>query len=192
MTTPLLIMCFVGLQAAFIWVRFTVFRIDGPAPRGVRVIEISTLSCIALGIWFIATRGATPAVQDAVALAVACASAAMFSWAICSVRKRQLSAAFSNDTPAELLRSGAFGFVRNPFYLAYLLAHAVPLVASASVWALLPSAWMGLLYHRAVLLEERKFRCSPLAAEWRRYAQATGRFLPRLTLWRKRREEGLT
>lgn len=192
MTTVLLVLCFVGLQAGFIWARFTVFRIDGPAPRGVRVIEASTLLCITLGVWFIAARGAQPAVLGTAALAVACASAAMFTWALRSVRRRQLSAAFSNDTPAELLRSGAFGLVRNPFYLAYLLAHALPVVASFSAWALLPLAWMGLLYHRAVQLEERKFLSSTLAAEWRGYARRTGRFLPRLPLRRKRREGGLT
>ena len=188
MTTALLILCFTGLQAAFIWARFEVFRIDGPAPPGVRVIEASTLLCIALGITLIASRIPGPALPDAAALGLAIGSAAMFSWALRSVRRRQLSAAFSSDMPAELLRSGAFGFVRNPFYLAYLLAHAVPLAASRSAWAVLPLAWMALLYGRAVRMEERKFLASPLAAEWGRYAQTTPRFLPRLPLRRKDRE----
>lgn len=188
MSTALFTLCFVGLQAAFIWARFTVFRIDGPAPPGVRVIEASTLLCIALGITLIARRSGAHAVLDTAALALACASGAMCSWALRSVRRRQLSAAFSSDMPAELLRDGAFGFVRNPFYLAYLLAHALPLAASRSAWAVLPLAWMALLYGRAVRMEERKFKASPMSAEWGRYAQTTGRFLPRLPLRRKRQQ----
>ena len=188
MTTALLIQCFVGLQAAFIWARFTVFRVDGPAPPGVRVIEVSTLLCIALGIIFIARRSAGHVVLDAAALAMAFTSGAIFAWALRSVRRRQLSAAFSSDMPAELLRGGAFGFVRNPFYLAYLLAHALPLAASRSAWAALPLAWMALLYGRAVRMEERKFLASPFSVEWVRYAQTTGRFLPRLPLRRKRQQ----
>jgi protein-S-isoprenylcysteine O-methyltransferase Ste14 len=188
MISLLLILCFVGLQAAFIWARYAVFRIDGPTPPGVRVVEASTLSCIGLGAAFIATRDAGPAVLDMAALAVGCASAALFGWALHSVRRWQLSAAFSSDMPAELLRTGAFGFVRNPFYLSYLLAHALPLLVSRSAWALLPLGWMALLYHRAVQMEERKFKASPLAAEWRHYAQTTGRFVPRLPLGRKRQQ----
>lgn len=186
MTTALLILCFVSLQAAFIWARFAVFRVDGPAPPGVRVIEASTLLCMVLGIVLIARRSAAHAVVDAAALVLACTSAAMFAWALRSVRRQQLSAAFSRDMPAELLCRGAFGFVRNPFYVAYLLAHAVPLLASRQAWALLPLAWMALLYRRAAQMEEAKFLASPLATNWSRYAQATGRFLPRLPLRRKR------
>ena len=35
MTTSLLLLCFLGLQGAFIWARYMVFRIDGPKPPGV-------------------------------------------------------------------------------------------------------------------------------------------------------------
>ncbi len=180
MTTSLLLLCFLGLQGAFIWARYTVFRIDGPTPPGARVVEVSTVLCIGVGMGLIASRSA--------AQAVACASAFMFSWAVRSVRRWQLSAAFSKDMPAELLRSGAFGFVRNPFYSAYLLAHAVPLVGTRSLWALVPLACMAMLYRRAVSVEERKFLDSPLEAEWQQYARDTGRFLPRLPLRRKQRE----
>jgi protein-S-isoprenylcysteine O-methyltransferase Ste14 len=193
-TAAWFILLFVGLQAAFIWARYAVFRIAGPAAPGVRVIEVSTVSSMALGVWFIASREAGSVALDAAALALACASAALFSWAVHSVRRQQLSAAFSNDLPTELLLRGAFRFVRNPFYLAYLLAHAVPFAASRSAWALLPLVWMALLYRRAVRMEEHKFLASPLAAEWQRYAQVTGRFLPRLPLGRTDRKsrEGLT
>jgi len=191
MNTGLLVLCYCCLQAAFIWARFIVFRIVRPAPLGVRVIEVSTLLCMGAGIVLMAGRAGRSAAWDGVALATACASAAVFGWALASVRRRQLSAAFSTDQPVELLRCGAFGFVRNPFYLAYLLAHALPLLVSRSAWALLPLAWMGTLYVHAVRREERKFMSSPLAADWLRYAQATGRFVPRLRLPRKR-ERGLT
>jgi protein-S-isoprenylcysteine O-methyltransferase Ste14 len=188
------ILLFLGLQAAFIWARYAVFRIDGPATPGVRVIEVSTVSSMALGFWLIASRTAGPSALDAAALGLASASAALFFWAVRGVRRHQLSAAFSTDLPTELLRSGAFRFVRNPFYLAYLLAHAVPFAASRSAWALLPLAWMALLYRRAVRMEERKFLESPLAAQWQRYAQVTGRFLPRLPVGRRSRKsrESLT
>jgi protein-S-isoprenylcysteine O-methyltransferase Ste14 len=99
-----------------------------------------------------------------------------------------LSVVFADDMPTELLRDGAFGLVRNPFYLAYLLAHALPFVATRSAWSLLPLAWMAMLYRLAVAVEERKFLDSPLAAEWQQYAREAGRFLPKLPLRRKQKE----
>ena len=183
--TGVLLAGFCALQLSFIWARFKIFRIDGPAPPGVRLIEASTLLCIVAGMVLIAGRGSDGLLLGAAAVLTGAASAALFAWAVRSVRPRQLTAAFSPDAPVELLRSGAFGLVRNPFYLAYLLAHALPLLASRSLWGLVPLVWMALLYHRAAVLEERKFQAGPLAADYRRYAQATGRFLPRLSLGRK-------
>jgi len=177
--TAIAILCYLGLQASFIWARYTRFRVQGPTPRGVRVIEASTLACMALGVWLIAGRAGGHPVVDTAALALALCSALVFAWGCRSVRPMQLAAAFSPDAPAELVRDGAFRLVRNPFYLSYILAHAVPLPASRSAWSLVPLLWMAALYARAAALEERKFLLGPLAGEYRAYARCTGRFLPR-------------
>ena len=67
-----------------------------------------------------------------------------------------------------------------PMLCGYLLAHAMPVLASRSPWSLLPLAWMVCIYLRAALLEERKFLNSPLANQYRCYQRRTGRFAPRL------------
>ncbi len=124
----LLLVGFCALQASFIWARFAVFRIDGTTPPGARLIEMSTLLCLAVGIVLIFRRGALhpyPPLLDGLALLACAASAAIFAWAVRSVRRKQLTAAFSADPPAELLRSGAFALVRNPFYLSYITARDV-------------------------------------------------------------------
>lgn len=178
--TTTLIVCFLALQAGVIWARYAIFRIDGPPTPAVRFIEASAAVCIVAGVWLMASRANVPLALDLLAMAMATCSAAVFSWAICSVRPRQLTAAFSADAPTELLQGGAFGVVRNPFYLSYMLGFAMPAVASASWWGLLPAAWMACIYLRAVLVEERKFLAGPQADDYRRYCAQTGRFLPRL------------
>lgn len=176
----LLLLCFLALQAAFIWARYAVFRIDGPPPPAVRFIEASATACIVAGTWLIWQRADSLLARDLLALAIAACSAAAFTWAVRSIRPRQLTAAFSPDAPTELLQRGAFGAVRNPFYLAYMLAFAVPAVATWSWQGLVPAAWMAAIYLRAVMVEERKFLAGPLADEYRRYCARTGRFLPRI------------
>jgi len=180
--TDLVIFGFLALQASFIWARYTRFRVRGATPPGVRVVEWSTVACIALGVWLIAQREDGQAFAVGAAFVLVLGSAAMFAWACRSVRPMQLAAAFTPDPPVELVRDGAFRMVRNPFYLSYILAHSVPLAASRSPWALVPLLWMTVLYHRAARLEERRFLASPLAGEYLAYARRTGRFLPRMAI----------
>ena len=178
-TTVLLLLAMLALHAGFTWARFAVFRIDGATPPGVRLIEIGAAASIAVGAALVAGRGEAHAVLDIVSAVLAAMSAALFAWGLRSIRRQQFSAAFSSDLPVLLVSHGPYRFIRHPFYLAYLLAHAVPLAASRSAWALPGLLLMSGIYLRAALLEERKFLASPLAEAWRQHQQRTGRFLPR-------------
>jgi protein-S-isoprenylcysteine O-methyltransferase Ste14 len=178
--TALLIASFLSLHAAFTWGRAQVFRIDGATPPGVRLIEAASAVSIATGTLLIATRSAPHALFDPLALLFATVSAALFAWGVHAVGRLALTAAFSADTPLQLLTHGPFRFSRNPFYAAYLLGHAVPLLATRSAWALPALLVMAGIYVAAVRVEEQKFLASPLAGAWRAYAAHTGRFLPRL------------
>ena len=178
--TPLLVTCLIGLHAAFLWARIAFFRIEGATPLGVRLIEAAGTASVLIGAALTAWRTGPNIAADVAALGVAALSAVLFVWGLRTVRRRQLSAAFSPDAPLELVTTGAFRIIRNPFYAAYMLAHAMPVVASRSPWSLLPLAWMAAIYWWAALVEERKFLASPLADAYRRYQSRTGRFLPRL------------
>lgn len=180
MTSGLLV-AYLALHATFARARVAVFRIDGPTPRGVRLIELSSTACIVIGAWLIAGRDTAGSAIDGLAVLLAAMSAGLFCWALRCIRSMQLSAAFSAELPQQLITQGPNRLVRNPFYLAYLPAHAVPWAASQSLAAVPGLLLMGAIYHRAALQEERKFMASPLAQEWSRYRQRTGRLLPR---WR--------
>lgn len=175
-----LLAAYLALHAAFIWGRIAVFRIDGPTPPGVRVIEHCAAISIALGATLIAFRSTGHMSLDCLGLVLAVTSAALFAWGVATVDRKQLTAAFSADAPLALVTRGPFRYVRNPFYLAYIIAHAIPLFATRSPWALPGLLVMSAIYVRAALLEERKFLRSDLAPAWRAYQRRTGRFLPRL------------
>jgi protein-S-isoprenylcysteine O-methyltransferase Ste14 len=119
-------------------------------------------------------------VLDPLAVAVCGISGVVFAWAVRTTGRQRLTAVFSDDLPGELIASGPFRYIRNPFYAAYLLVYVQALVASRSWWAVLPLAWMACLYYRAALLEEKKFLRSNLALQYRQYSATTGRFLPML------------
>ena len=167
-----------SLHAAFIWGRYIVFRIDGPPARGVRIIEFSAALSMIVGGTLIALRPAVSLPLDLLAVACAVLSGTVFAWGVTTIGCGRLTAAFSDDAPAELITSGPFHFVRNPFYVSYLLAYLQAVLASHSPWAILPLLGMWCIYRRAAGLEEQKFQHSHLAKTYRRYAACTGRFFP--------------
>jgi protein-S-isoprenylcysteine O-methyltransferase Ste14 len=113
----------------------------------------------------------------------------LFFWALRAHGRRPLSAAFSPDEPAHLVDWGPYRFIRHPFYSAYLLTWLAGFVATAR-FALIPTiVVMFWIYWRAADLEEKKFAASPLAENYRRYSQLTGRFLPAPLGWLRRRKE---
>jgi protein-S-isoprenylcysteine O-methyltransferase Ste14 len=177
----LLFACLIGLHAGFLWARIAFFRIDGAAPPGVRLIEAAGTASVLVGAVLTLRRDGDHLEADLAALGIALLSASLFAWGLLTVKRRQLTAAFSSDVPRELITTGAFTHIRNPFYTCYLLAHAMPVFASRSAWSLLPLAWMTGIYVRATVIEERKFLASPLADDFRRYMRRTGRFAPRLS-----------
>jgi len=176
--TPLLLALNLLLHSGFTWGRFAVFRVGDRSPAGAQLVQISALFGILFDAFLIAGRGGSHVGLDSLAIAASAASGLLFVWAVRTVGLQRLTAVFSDDSPAELIVSGPFRFVRNPFYVSYLLVYLQALVASRSWWAALPLVGMGCLYYRAALLEEKKFLSSRLAMKYRRYTATTGRFLP--------------
>ena len=140
---------------------------------------------IALSMW--GTLGATqlastpPLWMQSIGAAGLLASLALYEWAARSIRGRLFSFAGNHDVPQFVHRTGPYAYVRNPFYLSYLIAE----ISTVVMW---PGALGALIVALAVAyfewlarFEERKFADSPVAAEYAEYAAGTGRLLPRLT-----------
>jgi protein-S-isoprenylcysteine O-methyltransferase Ste14 len=107
-------------------------------------------------------------------------SLALYQWAAISIRGRMFSYAGNTDLPLFVHRSGPYAYVRNPFYLSYLLAE----IATVVIW---PSLWGGVIVVLATVyfqwlarFEEGKFARSMVAVEYAQYQARTGRLLPRL------------
>ena len=177
--TSVLIALLLGLHLSFLWGRISFFRIDGPTSAAVRLIEVSGTLSVAVGIALVVNRHGASVWPDRAALMLVALSALLFAWGVRTVGRHRLTAAFSNDAPLELITSGPFRYLRNPFYASYLLAHAVPVMASRSAWSWLPLVWMAAIYTRAAQSEERKFLASPWAHDYRQYSARAGRFFPR-------------
>jgi protein-S-isoprenylcysteine O-methyltransferase Ste14 len=108
------------------------------------------------------------------------AALALFLWAVWTNRRHKLALAFTGAAPEHLQAGGPYRLVRHPFYASYLLAFLAGGLAAGTPWivpAVAAGAWT---YWRAARGEEEAFAGSPLADAYRRYAERTGMFAPRL------------
>jgi protein-S-isoprenylcysteine O-methyltransferase Ste14 len=106
-------------------------------------------------------------------------SLALFEWARQSVRGKPFSYIYSKDTPQFVWTSGPYAFVRNPFYVSYLLSYFAVAIMFPGIASFAVVVGMTIYFNVAARQEEKKFERSPLAAEYAAYRKRTGRFIPR-------------
>ena len=106
-------------------------------------------------------------------------SALLFAVTRSTTPAKILPAAFSEGGPAQIVETGPYRFVRHPFYVSYMLYWTALALAAPHP---LVVAGVVVIIGSYVLLghgEEQRLLAGPLGAEYRRYFDATGRFLPR-------------
>jgi protein-S-isoprenylcysteine O-methyltransferase Ste14 len=123
------------------------------------------------------------AVQDservAGGLSVMAAGAALFAWALAYARKGDLALAFDPATPDALVKKGPYRFIRNPFYVSYMLCWVGGFICYPSLCLLAVVVVLAALYHLAVRAEERALR-QKFGTDYVVYGSKTGRYFPKL------------
>jgi protein-S-isoprenylcysteine O-methyltransferase Ste14 len=104
---------------------------------------------------------------------------ALFQWAALSIRGRMFSYAGNHDLPQFVHSSGPYAYIRNPFYLSYLLAELFTVVMWPSALGAGIVVLAAIYFQWLARYEEEKFARSPVAAEYAEYKARTGRLLPR-------------
>jgi protein-S-isoprenylcysteine O-methyltransferase Ste14 len=158
----------------FMWASFFHFKIQNRVPLGSIVIFIATQ--IGLAVFIFAVIQHPQSVPIAVPLYAI--SLALFVWTIVTTRQKELTVAFTNDPPQQMLNAGPYQFVRHPFYLSYLIFWLANATATSTWWPWLVLAFMCGLYTVAAKKEEKKFRNSALASFYEEYRHRSGMFLP--------------
>ncbi len=162
----------------FVWATVKHFVWEGRGSRG--AWTVSMLSWVAFLTFFVEVLRRGPTRWWPYGLAMFLVSLLLWAWTIQTTRRTPPTLAFTNDQPTQLFSGGPYGWVRHPFYTAYLLFWLGGLLVDGSVASGLCVAVLGCIYVVAATHEERKFSSSGLADTYRRYVARTGMFLPRI------------
>ncbi len=169
---------FLALQITFVVVGRRTFC--AAEYTGLRRIDVLAATISTGNILLVLFFPASSTARVLCAAALLAASAALFAWSVASVRGTRLPFIHDSGSADELVSSGAFGFVRNPFYLSYLFAYAAVIPATSSLWTYVLFGLVCAVYWEAVRSEEAALRAGPFAEEYAAYTRCTGRFIPRL------------
>lgn len=116
-------------------------------------------------------------------LAVLVCSLALYEWARHVVWSRNFYVGWSGDVPSAVCEDGPYAYIRHPIYVSYVLAFLAVLIAMPTIVTVVVFAFNVVLFTHAALSDERSLKSSPLAAEYARYRERTGMFIPRMRLF---------
>lgn len=144
------------------------------------VVRMATLGCTAGFAVLAIIGGPVWWAWSSVALVLAAMSYGLFAAALRATQSGTFDVAFSGSGPDSLNTGGVYGYIRNPFYAAYLVYWGA--------WAvLLGLHWTGLLglagfvgLYVAAVRQEEAFLSGQFGEEYAAYRGRTGRFFPRL------------
>lgn len=181
MTGNALVFCAAFCFASFVWGMVRHFRRLGRPSTSMLITALLAAVFAALQLAVLTRRPHRMAVS---ALVLYGASATLFWWAV-RVSCGTLAACGQGFVSTRVIVIGPWRYVRHPFYLSYNLAWFAGFVATAW-WPLAISAIaMAALYEHFAREEEKGFLRSSLAPEYRQYMHHAGKYLPRISAWKR-------
>lgn len=174
---PLALACY----ASFVWAALFFFR-TGDAGASAGKLWVSALGVVAItwNAWAVWNAQWTGGAIQIAGIALCAVSLGMFWWAVSAVKDEPLDFAMSRRPPIRLIQHGPYRYWRHPFYASYTYCWLASSMMASEPILLSVAAVMGLIYIRAILLEEMQFLTTPLAPAYLQYRRKTALLVPSL------------
>ena len=142
--------------------------------------QFSFLMTGVFGTLFIGFRAAVPTANAIGSSALMVCALLLYDWARRTVRERGFPIAWTGEVPSALCEDGPYGLLRHPLYASYIVAFAAQFVALPRLATAAIFLFNLALFIHAARDDERALAVSDLAADYARYKERTGMFVPRL------------
>jgi protein-S-isoprenylcysteine O-methyltransferase Ste14 len=165
---------------SFIWSSVFYFRFIYAPDTRKRWLKINACLCMSIAVVGFLFSCHPPAPVMIAGMVLLALSLFVFWGAILAHRGNRPAFAFVQTRPSRFVRRGPYRLIRHPFYASYLLFLLAAAFVGGFPLLILTVPWLGAFYYFAAREEERSFRDSPFARDYRRYARTTGMFWPRM------------
>ena len=149
-----------------------------PATKFLVALSYCAIFVYVFALW----TGTAPAWQRVTGLCLQIVAASLFNWTKITTLGNQFTLAFDTDKPEFVMKMGPYRFVRHPFYISYITFWVGSSLGGNSPVLWLICLVLIVIYVVAALLEERKFKNSPLADDYQTYSTKTGFFFPKFAV----------
>lgn len=169
---------YTAIIISLIWARFSFFKITSNKSK-----LVSYLNDPAVLVQLIFTYGllweaeSISTTKTASVVAVYGISLALFWWAIKTARDLNFASSAVKD---QIFTTGAFGVVRHPFYLSYIMVWLTSSALFGSVYLWISCVVLIVLYYSSARQEEASILESEFGESYETYKLATGMFLPKV------------
>lgn len=167
-----------ALFAVAVWAVRRHFKSTGASPRFAVLAALTGVNVFVFGrdLWLFRKD---PAWLWA-ALGLFLIATLLFAWTLKASRGAGLKLIYESDQPQSILQAGPYRYIRHPFYASYFPYWLGCAVATQNPINLAYALLLVPTLTMAARAEESGFDRSPCAADYARYRQRAGMFLPRL------------
>ena len=169
---------YTAIILSLIWARFRFFRITSNKSKLVSYLNdpaVLVQLVFTYGLLWQADQLST--LKTAVVVVVYCLALALFWWAIKTAGQLDFA---SSDVKGQIFTTGAFGLVRHPFYLSYIMVWITSSTMFGSAYLWVSSFVLIGVYFSSAMQEEANILSSEFGEMYKRYKLVTGMFIPRI------------
>lgn len=174
----LLTAVYTAIVLSLIWARFRFFKITDAKSKLVSYFnDPAVFVQLIFTYWLLWSADSLTLIETAVAgIAYSC-SLALFWWAIKSAGQLDFA---SSGSKGEIITTGAFGFVRHPFYLSYLIVWLASTLLLNSIFLWLSALVLVGVYISSARTEEAGIVAGEQSAAYLAYREKVGMLVPRI------------
>lgn len=175
----LLAAVYTAIVLSLIWARFRFFKINSAKSKMVSYFnDPAVFVQLIFTYWLLWSANSLSVIETAIAVVTYSCSLCLFWWAIRSAGSLDFA---SSGSKGEIITTGAFGFVRHPFYLSYLIVWFSSALLLNSIFLWLSCLVLVGVYMSSARAEEAGIVAGEQSAAYLAYRKKTGMLVPRIT-----------
>jgi protein-S-isoprenylcysteine O-methyltransferase Ste14 len=174
----LLASVYTAILCSLIWARFRFFKINNAKSK-----IVSYFNDPAVFVQLIFTYGllwtadSLTLIETTIAVTIYIFSLSLFWWAIRSAGELDFA---SGSSKGEIFTTGAFGFVRHPFYLSYIAIWLTSTILFNSIFLWISCLILIGVYLLSAKEEEKGIMSSELSSQYSAYRKSVGMLFPKI------------